>query len=490
MPETKNLKIETKNLLERPPIVVVMGHVDHGKTTLLDYIRKTTVASREAGGITQSIGAYEIEHNGKKITFIDTPGHEAFSKMRARGAKVADLAILVVAADDGVKPQTKEVIQVLKQTETPFVVAINKIDKNNADPERVKQELMQADVLLEGFGGNVSWQAISAKTGEGVNELLDLILLTAEMENLTYNPEGETKGIIIEAKMDSRRGLTAVAIVRDGILKVGDEITTQSALGKVKILENFLGERVKGLVPSSPALILGFESLPQIGEEFYSGKVRLAEVKLVEIQDVAAIARLARSALTEEEKLSAINLMLKADVSGSLEAVAGVLKTIPDVKIISESIGDITDGDVKAASSTGATIVGFKVKITKPAENLAKAQNVLIITSEIIYELVKILQDKAEALKKPESQGEIETLKVFSQKGRKQIIGGKVLSGKIKNKSELKIVRDDKEIGFGRLGNLQRQKQDVREVNVGEECGMLFESETTVEVGDRLIHET
>lgn len=493
------------NLLPRPPIVVVMGHVDHGKTTLLDYIRKTTVASREAGGITQSIGAYEIWHPnsasspdgsgnpnapiriGKKITFIDTPGHEAFSKMRARGAKVADLAILVVAADDGVKPQTKEVIQVLKEIETPFVVAINKIDKNNADPERIKQELIQEGAMLEGFGGNVSWHAISAKTGEGVNELLDLILLTAEMEDLTYNPKAETKGIIIEAKMDSRRGLTAIAIVRDGILRVGDEITTQSAFGKIKILENFLGERVEELAPSSPALILGFESLPQVGEEFYSGKVRLEEVKLAQIQDVALIARLARAVVPEGEKASVINLMLKADVSGSLEAIAGVLKTIPEVKIINESIGDITDGDVKAAGSTGAAIAGFKVKTTKPAENLAKAQNVLIITSEVIYELVKILEDKVEALKKPESKGEIEILKIFSQRGRRQVIGGKILSGKIKNKSELTIVRNDKEMGFGRLMNLQCQKQDVREVNAGEECGMLFESETTIEVGDKLV---
>ncbi len=493
---TNNQQLKTKNSLPRPPIVVVMGHVDHGKTTLLDYIRKTTVAIKEAGGITQSIGAYEITHTpisinqpnqhesapaeGRKITFIDTPGHEAFSKMRARGAKVADLAILVVAADDGVKPQTNEVIQVLKQTETPFVVAINKIDKNNADPEKVKQELMQAGVLLEGFGGNVSWQAISAKTGEGVNELLDLLLLTAEVENLTYNPEAKCSGVVIEAKMDSRRGLTAIAIVRNGILKVGDEITTQSAVGKIKILENFLGERVEELFPSSPALILGFESLPQIGEEFWSGEVNLAEIKPIPAGAVAAITPISQPVVP-----SVVSLIVKADVSGSLEAVTGIIKTIPGVEVLSESVGDITDGDVKAASSNGASIVGFNVRITKPAENLAKAQNVLIITSEVIYELVKILQDKAESLKKP-IQSEIEILKVFSHKGKRQLIGGRVNSGKIKNKSELKIIRGDNEVGQGRVTNLQSQKQDAREVNLGEECGILFESETTVEVGDKL----
>ncbi|KKT56520.1 MAG: Translation initiation factor IF-2 [Candidatus Wolfebacteria bacterium GW2011_GWA1_44_24] len=246
---------KVKNLIIRPPIVAVLGHVDHGKTSLLDFIRKTNFVAREAGGITQSIGAYEIIHNGKKITFIDTPGHEAFSKMRSRGAIAADLAILVVAADDGVKPQTKESIEILNSAKTPFVVAVNKIDKSNADIEKTINDLTANGVLLEGRGGNVSWQAISAKTGQGVDELLDLVLLAAEMENLTYNPDADAGGVIIEAKSDNRRGIVVSVIAENGILKIGDKIATFGAGGKIKILENFLGEKTAELRPSSPALI-------------------------------------------------------------------------------------------------------------------------------------------------------------------------------------------------------------------------------------------
>src|SRR3989344_3533059 len=253
--------------LTRSPIVVVMGHVDHGKTTLLDYIKKTNIAGKEAGGITQAIGAYEVTHNGKQITFIDTPGHEAFSKMRSRGATAADLAILIVAADDGVKPQTKEVIKILKDTKTAFVVAINKIDKNNADPERVKSDLLNNEVMLEGYGGGISYQQISAKTGEGVPELLDLVLLATEMDALTYSEEEPASGFVVESKLDRRRGNEVVVILKNGVLRRGDEVYTPSVEGRVKILENFLGDSVAELKPSSPALIFGFEKLPEVGEE-------------------------------------------------------------------------------------------------------------------------------------------------------------------------------------------------------------------------------
>ncbi len=471
-----------KNLIPRSPIVVVLGHVDHGKTSLLDYIRKTNVIAKEAGGITQSIGAYEIIHlsagsgQPKRITFIDTPGHEIFSKMRERGARAADLGILVVAADEGVKPQTKEAIEILNQTQTPFVVAINKIDKPNAEIERVKTELMQAGVLLEGFGGNISWHGISAKTGEGINELLDLILLVAELEGLTYNPEARASGVIIESKVDSRRGITASVIVKDGILKVGDEIATASAFGKVKILENFLGEKVEEISPSAPALILGFETLPQVGEEFKSGKIELVEVKKGKEEVIIA----------PEEGL--LNLILKADVSGSLEALFEVIKTFPKAKVITKSVGDITDGDVKSALANRAIIVGFRSRISRPAENVAKSSGVKIIASEIIYELLKSLEAEFKALEAPIINGKLEILGVFGKKNGRQIIGGRVLMGILKNNLNVNIQRGEQIIGQGKIINLQKEKRDVNQVSEGEECGMLLESSTAINIGDQLIY--
>ncbi len=471
---------QDKNLIARPPIVVVMGHVDHGKTTLLDFIRKTNVVAKEAGGITQSIGAYIITHNSKLITFIDTPGHEAFSKMRQRGAKIADLGILVVAADEGVKPQTKEAIEILQKSETPFVVAINKIDKPGADVERIKQELTQAGVLLEGFGGNISWQAISAKTGEGINELLDLILLAAEMEGLTYDFSARGSGVIIESKVDSSRGITAAVIIKNGVLKIGDEIATQSAIGKIRILENFLGERADKLEPSNPALILGFETLPQIGEEFVSGKIELAEIKIKSKE-----AGLPEIKVEGEKK---VNLILKADVSGSLEALSGIIKTFPNVKIIGESVGDITDGDVKSALNTNSIIIGFKSRLVKAAENLAKAQSVKIIASDIIYDLFKSLEIELKKFEAPFVSGRLEILGVFGKKDGRQIIGGRVIEGSFKNNSTVDIQRNEKVVGSGKIINLQKNKKDAGQVQEGEECGMLFESETIVNIGDQLLY--
>jgi translation initiation factor IF-2 len=468
--------VKNKNLLPRSPIVVVLGHVDHGKTSLLDYIRKTNVIAKEAGGITQSIGAYEIVHNEKRITFIDTPGHEVFSKMRERGARAADLGILVVAADEGVKPQTKEAIEILNNSQTPFVAAINKIDKPNVDIERVKTELMQAGVLLEGFGGNISWHGISAKTGEGVNELLDLILLAAEMEGLTYNPEARATGVIIESKIDSRRGITASVIVKDGILKTGDEIATLSAFGKVKILENFLGEKVDEFSPSAPALILGFETLPQVGEEFASGKIELAEIKKEREEAV----------VQPEEGL--LNLIIKADVSGSLEALSEVIKTFPKARVIAKSVGDITDGDVKSAFTSKAVIIGFRSRISRPAENLAKSSGVKIIASEIIYELLKSLEAELKALEAPIINGKLEILGVFGKKNGRQIIGGRVSTGFLKNNISVSVQRGEQIINKGKIVNLQKEKRDAGQVNEGEECGMLFESDTIIKSGDILIY--
>ncbi len=477
-----------EKLKTRPPIVVILGHVDHGKTTLLDYIRKTNIAEREAGSITQSIGAYEIVYpltdKGRRITFIDTPGHEAFSKMRARGTKMADLGILVVAADEGVKPQTKESIDVLKASQTPFVIAINKIDSSRADIEKTKKDLAESDVILEGEGGNVSWQAISAKKGEGINELLDLVILTAEVENLTYNPDSRGEGIVIESFMDSSRGLSVSVIIRNGILKRGDKIATPTVSGKIKILENFLRENVEKLEPSSPALIIGFEELPKTGEEFISGEnIDLSEIQLPHKKTEIRVP--SQTALeTEENK---INVILKADVTGSLEALSGVVKTFPEIKVVNESVGDITDGNVKSASLSDAVIIGFNSRLTKPAENLAKSHKIKIITSEIIYHLLKELEDMIKSLKEEESKGELEILGIFRKKsGKKQVVGGKVIKGLLPKNSEFEIVREENIIGEGKIINLQKGKEDAVEAKEEEECGLLIEAEKEILVGDVL----
>lgn len=472
--------------MKRSPVVVVVGHVDHGKTTLLDYIRKSNVASREVGGITQSIGAYEVAHAGERLTFIDTPGHEAFSKMRQRGANIADLAILVVAADDGVQNQTKEAIKILQETETPYVVAINKVDRVGDKLDNVKSELMQAGVLLEGFGGSVSYQPISAKDGKGVAELLDLLLLTADVEQLTYEPKNVASGYVLESKMDNRRGVVATVILKDGTLREGDEVRAGGATGKIKMLEDFAGKKVKELNPSSPARIFGFESLPKVGDEFRSA----AHILEAEAAMPAVARRVAATAAPKNEK--EVTLILKADVAGSLEALSGIMRGLPVMKgmnltIIDESVGDITDGDIKDAIAHGGVIIGFRTKATKAAEDLARAQEIEIIQSEIIYDLVKNVEERLKVGMAKKALGVLEVLAVFGKKGDKRIIGGKVIEGEIRNNAALEISRNDATIGKGRIVNLQSMKRDVPKVEVGNECGMLFGSDVEVKVGDKLV---
>lgn len=477
--------------MKRPPIIVIMGSVDHGKTTLLDYIRKTTVAAKEAGGITQSIGAYEIEHTSagsaqaQKITFIDTPGHEAFGKMKARGAQIADIAILVVAADDGVQPQTKEAIRIIKESDTTFVVAINKIDRV-PDVNKIKNELLQAGVLLEGYGGDISFQPISAKTGDGVNELLDLVLLASELEHLDYDPSHLGKGYILESKLDSRSGILATAIVKDGTIRVGDEIRTDDASGKTKILENFLGKSVKEAGPSSPIRIIGFETLPAVGQEFLSGP------KLEE-RVTAVAGKVAKKIRTAEEKSeNAVRIILKADVTGSLEALSQIIKHLPlkpgqVLEIIDESIGEITEGDVNHAVATKSLIIGFKTKSTKTAEALARAKSIKIVQSEIVYDLLKAVDETLSKIGKKIISGRLEILAVFGKKNSQQIIGGRVIEGSISNNAGLEVERKGQEVGSGKVVNLQQTKKDVKSVEAGKECGLLFTSAVEIKVGDHLL---
>lgn len=464
-----------------------MGHVDHGKTTLLDYIRKTNVAGREAGGITQGVAAYEIMHNGKKITFVDTPGHEAFTKMRSAGAQVADLAILVVAAEEGIKPQTKEAIRILNETKTPFVVAINKIDKKEANVEKAKNDLLSAGVLLEGYGGQISYHGVSAKTGDGVSELLDLVALTAEVQGLSYDPDAQASGFVLEAKMDRQRGLEATVIVKEGTLKSGDYLATPSAKGKIKILENFLGERTKKLEPSAPALVMGFETLPKVGETFAAGSSE-KEVSHVLKEKISTHGR---KAPDPEVKKGTLKLILKASDIGSLEALSFAVKNLKaeDKPVIfSESVGDVSDGDIKMAIPTEAVIIGFKIRVSQAARNLAEANGVKIITSDIVYDLLKTIE---EFLKKPEGAeitGTLEVLAIFNQdKMPKQLVGGKVTTGTFRNKSPFEIERAGNAVAKGRITNLQQQKKDVNAVPEGNEAGAIVESATPIQVGDRLV---
>jgi len=477
----------------RPPVVAVVGHVDHGKTTLLDFIRKSNVVAGEVGGITQAIGAYEIEHEGKKITFIDTPGHSAFSAMRARGTNIADIGVLVVSAEEGVKPQTKEAIEVLVKSETPYVVAITKIDVPNADVEKIKGELLSENVLLEGLGGDVSWQAVSGKTGEGVDELLGLIALLGEVSGLSENPKEDTSGFILESKKDKGRGNVAFAILKNGTLRQGDDIVTQTVSGKVKILENFLGERTKELNPSAPAVIGGFEELPQAGEEFWAGKVNL-EVMGVSgegMEDVSEVVGIVSEALDESgetegegEKLKAV---LKADTAGTLEALKAVLQD--KVAITMFAVGEVLDSDVQFAKSTGSVILGFNVSVGKPAERLAEVHGIKIVTSNIIYKLIEAAESLEQTRKDEETGGRLEVLKVFSGTQNKQTIGGKVVEGKLKSGARFEIVRAEEVVGKGKIVNLQQDKQDTKELTTGTEGGLVVAAEAKIEGGDQIVVE-
>ena len=478
-------KANINSLQPRPPVVAVVGHVDHGKTTLLDFIRKASIADKEAGGITQSIGAYEIEHNGKKITFIDTPGHEAFSAMREHGAAVADLAVLVVAATEGVKPQTEEAIKILKSTKTPFVVAITKVDMPSADVEKIKMELLSAGVALEGSGGDISWQAVSGKSGEGVEDLLSLIALVGEVANLTFDPNVHANGFVLEAQKDSQRGIVAHIVLKNGVLKKGDEIVTRTMTGKIKILEDFLGRPVKEIFPSSPATIGTFDKLSKSGDEFWADEVgtKFAEAVGVETQNETAEAVVTKD---EEGETSAnkINSILKADSMGSLDALKHVLNSMVEIK--EASVGDISDNDVKFAKSMNSIVIGFRVKAGAAAEKLADSQGVKIIASDIIYKLAEGI----EALDLGESKnikgGTLEVLKIFSVSQTKQTVGGKVVEGKLGQNAPVQIIRNEEIIGKGRIKNLQQGKEDIREVLAGSECGMVIATDTKIEVGDKI----
>jgi translation initiation factor IF-2 len=492
MPE----KAKKQNTQFRPPVVVVLGHVDHGKTSILDFIRKTKVAEKESGGITQHIGAYQVEHQGKKITFIDTPGHEAFSAMRSRGAKVADLAVLVVAADEGIKPQTKEVISLVTHQNMPFVVALNKADKQGIIFEKVKKQLADNGVLAESLGGKIPMIATSAKTGKGIDELLEMILLLAEMEELKAEPAPRASGVVIESYLDTKRGPTATLLVRSGTLFSKDAIATESTYGSIKTMEDFAGRAIEKAEPSTPVRATGFLDVPPVGEEWQAmesldeAKTRASQKGEIEKKkrEPAQILDLA-----PEQKV--FNVILKADVFGSLEALRQTLDTIPQqevmLRVVSSEVGQIGESDVKLADSAKAKIFGFRVSPTQIASNIAQRQGVRIFSFDVIYELVKAVREQMALMLEPEvirqDVGQLKILAIFKRDGSRQIIGGRVTKGKAERGVFAEVARGEEKLGRGKITQLQANKIDVESCQKDKECGMLFEGEPAVEKGDTLI---
>jgi len=496
MVKKKNQKLVEKKLATRAPVVVVLGHVDHGKSSLLEAIKDFEITAKESGGITQHVGAYEVDYNGKKITFIDTPGHEAFSAIRARGAQVADIAVLVVDAADSVQPQTKEAINVIKKAEIPMVVALNKIDKPTADPEKIKRELSKVDVFVESMGGKVPSVEVSAKTKQGINELLELILLVAEVENLEVDTTTLAEGVVIESYMDSFRGPIATLIVQKGILKRKDIIGTSSAYAKIKNLENFQGKSIEQVYPSQPVVVMGFEKSPWVGEKFQTYKDINEAMANVKKEDEKKEAPLATVPLTEGQK--ALNVILKADVAGSLEAIVESFKELPQDKIVlrvlKSEVGDINESDTKLAEMCNGQIVGFRVKINPSVLQAMKkdsGKRVKIKTFDVIYSMIQEMRVMMEKTLKPEAVrediGKLKTQVVFWGEGKRQIIGGKIFEGEFRKGLKLEVQRGSEKVGEGRAINIQRNKKDADRLTKGDECGILFEGNVKVQEDDTIV---
>jgi translation initiation factor IF-2 len=490
---------QTSGLIERPPIVVIMGHIDHGKSTLLDYIRKTNIVAGEAGGITQHLSAYEVTHKAakgveKRITFLDTPGHEAFKGMRARGAHVADIAVLVVSAEDGVKAQTLEAYKSIKEAAIPFIVAINKIDRPNANVDLTKQTLAEAEIYVEGYGGEIPWVAISAKTGEGIPELLDVMLLVAEMAELKADSSKPAEGVVIESHMDSKKGVTATIVITDGTLKRGEFIVADRAMAPVRMMENFMGAAITDATFSTPISIAGWNESPTVGTVI-TGHANKKDAEEA-VNSAKRAVPVVRTKDENNKDTVIIPLILKTDVAGTLEAIEHEIGKLKHervkIKIIQKGVGPISESDIKSAlGSTTTLVVGFHTKADAPATDLAARIGVSIYHFDIIYKLTEWLQElmneRAPHVEMEENMGQVRVLRFFSKQKEQQVIGGRVEQGKIVNGARFKIMRRDAEIGEGRVTELQQQKIKSPEVQEGTECGMMVESKFTIAERDVLV---
>ncbi|HOX30255.1 MAG TPA: translation initiation factor IF-2 [Candidatus Paceibacterota bacterium] len=490
--------METKeNRTIRPPVIVVMGHVDHGKTSILDYIRKTHIAEKESGGITQHIGASQIEHNKKLITFIDTPGHEAFSQMRMRGSKIADIAILVVAAVEGLQPQSREAIKHIKKAGIPMIVAINKIDMPGANPDKVKRELQKEDVSVEDWGGNVPSVHVSARTGEGINELLEMISLVAEMEDLQASLDKPARGIVIESSLDPKRGPSASVLLQDGLLQPGMALATPTAFGKIKSLENFRASKIEKALPSQPVVITGFESVPKIGEAFeVMPNIETARQFTQSPSGKSLKEKTACAPVKEGQKV--LNLILKADFLGSSEVLEETLAQLPQtetaMRVVDSGVGEINLTDVKMAKSCNAVIIGFRVKTHPTAQVMAEREKIRVMNFDVIYELVEWLQKFMDKMKEPQivrkDIGKLKVLLSFWAEKNRQIVGGKITEGEVKKGVKIEVVRNNAVVSHGRLINLQKNKKDIVDAGKGEEVGILFEGSEKIQEGDYLVFYT
>ena len=498
----KEEAIEEGKLQARPPIVTIMGHVDHGKTSLLDYIRSSHITAGESGGITQHIGAYHVREDFGETVFLDTPGHEAFTTLRARGADITDLVVLVVAADDGVMPQTVEAIAHARAAEVPIMVAINKIDRSGADPEKIKRQLMEHELLAEEFGGETVIVPVSATTGEGVPHLLEMIHLQAEIMELRATYEGRARGFVIESRMDRRRGPVATVIVRRGTLKIGDDFIVGTTLGRVRAIYDDMGESVEEATPSIPVEILGYSELPQAGDEFIvmeddKAARQLAESRLAKRQetDTSDHRRMHLEDFikgVDEQEMTTLNLVLKADTQGSLEALRGSLEkqgnATAKVEMIRAGVGGVTETDVSLAATTNAVVVGFNVRSDNKAAEQALGEGVEIKLYTVIYELINDVRDALQGLLKPIIREEIighgEVREVFSVSKEGQIAGSFIKDGRLERNGLVRLYRDDVLIHSGTLGSLRRFKDDVQQVAAGYECGLRISNCTDIRVGD------
>ncbi len=493
---------DPRKLRPRPPVVAVLGHVDHGKTTLLDAIRETNVVAGEAGGITQHIGAYQVEIAGRKITFLDTPGHEAFTAMRARGAQVTDLVILVVAADDGVMPQTREAIEHARAAKVPIMVALNKIDKSNANMDRVKQELADQGLLLEGWGGDVICVPVSAKQRKGIEDLLENILLVTEVADLKANPNRHAQGSVIESEMDERRGVMVTLLVQNGTLHVGDVVVIGEKYGKIRAMFNDRGERVREAGPSTPAAILGFSTVPTAGESF---EVTDSEKTAREIVNKRAGIRRdsgdhARHVVTLDDifqrmqagEVKELNLIIKADVQGSIEPIVKSLEDLGDtglkVRVLRQGTGNISESDIMLAVASSAIVIGFQVSIDTAGQRLAEAEGVDVRRYDIIYKLIDDIDKALKGLLEPtyadvvSGHAEVRTVFRITRKGN--IAGSFVLDGQITRNSLAHVRRGGEVVYEGKIGSLKRFTEDVREVNAGYECGISLDGFDDFQQGD------
>lgn len=470
----------------RPPIVVVLGHVDHGKTSLLDVIRKTSVASKESGGITQHIGAYQAQAGGKLVTFLDTPGHEAFTAIRSRGAKVADIAILVVAADESVKPQTKEAARIIIEAGIPMIVAANKMDKPGANPAKLKQDLATENVLVEEWGGKIPFIEISALKETGISDLLEMVLLMAEMEELKDDRESPAEGVIIESNLDKRRGYVATALVRKGTLRLSDWIVVGTNIGKIKSMNDFKGDPVFEAIPSQPVEITGWSEAPDIGREFISSesKNEASEIASGNVSLAPLFSFLKEVSETANPDSKLLNLVVKSDVWSSLEAIENSMAAIKSdevrCRVAAYDIGNIGEADIKTAIATGAKVIGFRVGIDATAKKLAERDSIDVKTFDIIYELIEYVRSSMENLLSPTVQrnvlGKLKVLAIFKKDGRSQVVGGRVMSGKIERGAWVEVMRGESLYLRAKLAQLQQNKEEASEVKDGAECGLRLDA--------------